>query len=792
MSFDYNPYIWIYLVSAAILMLTVAYSIYCKNKEPLWLITLSLIILWCLGYAFQISGTDVRTASFWYVLSNDVIGLKSPTTLLLWSLVITGRKKLITPASVGALLLLPVATDILNLTNASHSLVYRQMWMDASSGYPLLQFIKGPWYWAINVYCMLELLAVVALLIKAAFDHRLLYRMQGYAIAAVVFVILMFIVVALMADSSILNYDLTPVVISIVVSCSSFAFRFRMQEAIPVPRKAVIEKMTSAVLILDNRDRIMDMNKAAEEFFGFKSGKVCGFNIKDVLSDWPELVSAKMDKSVNYCEFSQNDRFYKAYFSSLSYERKSAGSIVIIQDITDYKMIEIQAQRQKQALIALQERNRLARELHDSLGQVLGYINMQIQLIRSMLPGGDTQAIDNSLASLSKVVEEANTEVREFIYEVKSTQVFKDGFFSSLDQYVSHIRQKFNVEIKIDNSDGLTDSDIGLMAGVQLFRIIQESITNVRKHACAKDVNIVFRRDDKNITVSVSDDGMGFNPQNVNTEMSFGLEVMRERAKNIGGDLRIESAPGCGTTVTVALPSPSARLADENAGGTTTSVPRIRVLLADDHALFMDGLQSLIEPHGFEVVGTARDGLEAVEKARILRPDMILMDLQMPRCNGITATRLISMEMPEIKIIILTMSDKEYDLFEALKNGASGYLLKGLRTEDFIEQLCRLAENGIAISPETASKVMEELKLGGDDEQAASKTHGKGNRAGLSDRQIEILSFIAKGHTYKEVAAKLFISERTVKYQMSDILKLFNVRTRAEAISYAREHGILM
>jgi len=749
-----------------------------------------MTIFWCLGFALQVSGTDIKTISFWYIISNDFIGVKTPTVLLLWALTVTGRKKLVTPFRVIALFLVPAATDILNLTNAGHGLVYSKMWLDASSGYPLLQFIKGPWYWVINVYCVLELFAIVALLVKAALNRQLLYRVQGYTIAAFVFVVLLFVVLVLAEGSLFSYYDLTPVVISLVISCSSFAFRFRTQEAIPIPRNAVIEKMTSAVLILDNRNRIMDINKAAEEFFGFKSEKVCGLNIKEALSDWPELVNAKMDKR-HYCEFSQSGRFYKSYFSSLSDERKSAGSIVIIQDITDYKRIETQAQRQKQALIALQERNRLARELHDSLGQVLGYINMQIQRIRTMLADGDHQAVGKSLVSLSKVVEEANTEVREFIYEVKTTQVFKDGFFSSLSQYVSHIGQKFNVNIKIHNEDDLTDSDIGLSAGVQLFRIIQGSIANVRKHACAQNVDIVFRKDGKNISVSVSDDGVGFNPQDVNSQTSFGLEVMRERARNIGGDLSIEAAPGRGTTVTVTLPGSGICLEAENADNTAPVCPKTRVLLADDHALFMDGLQSLIEPRGFQVIGTAKDGLEAVEKARILRPDMILMDLQMPRCNGITATRIINTEMPEIKIIVLTMSDREYDLFEALKNGASGYLLKGLRTEDFIEQLRRLAENGPTISPETASQVIEQFKLCRD-EPTAVQPREEENQPNLSKRQIEILSLIAKGNTYKEVAAKLFISERTVKYQMSDILKLLRMKTRSEAISYAKKHGMLV
>ena len=168
----------------------------------------------------------------------------------------------------------------------------------------------------------------------------------------------------------------------------------------------------------------------------------------------------------------------------------------------------------------------------------------------------------------------------------------------------------------------------------------------------------------------------------------------------------------------------------------------------------------------------------------MLRPDVILMDLQMPRCNGITATRLINMEMPEIKIVILSMSDREHDLFKAIKYGASGYLLKGLCAEDFIEQLNVLASNRTVISPEIASQVMEEFNL---QKEGSPETNPE---ECLSKRQIEILSLISKGLTYKEVAAKLYISERTVKYEMSDILKLLHLRNRSEAISYAQKAGL--
>lgn len=786
MVFVYNPYVWIYFAAAAALLATFIFTIYKKSRDYLWAILQLTVMFWCVGFGLQISSPDLDTARFWYLAANDFVGFKTPSVLLLWSLMITGRKSLITKSRFVSLFIIPLITDVLNLTNAGHGLMYRRMWMDTIGGYPVLHFNAGYWYWIVTVYCGILLFIVAALIINDTLNRKLLHTKQGLAVAVVTVLVLLSIIIVLVTDGSLFNYyDPTPLIISAIIVGTTVAFKLKKQEPVPIPRNVVIDRMTSAVLILDNNNRIMDMNATAEKFLGLKAENVSGYSIETALSGWKELVKACVEKT-DYSEFSRDQRYYKVYISILSDERSAAGKIVIIQDVTEYKEIETRTLRQEQALIALQERNRIARELHDSLGQVLGYINMQIEVIRKMLKNGQPQTIDSSLVALSRVVEEANIEVREFIYEVKTTMIFKNGFFSALMQYLLHFEQNFNIHIETKNPDNITDELIGLPIGIQLFRIIQEALANVRKHAKADKVTITFENKDNNILLSISDNGVGFNPENANCGTSFGLTVMNERANHISGQIKIDSAPSRGTTVTVVFPQLSAARMEAilESHDTVSDTPKIRVLLADDHLLFMDGLQKLIEQHNYKVVGTAKDGYEALEKARMLRPDVILMDLQMPRCNGITATRLINMEMPEIKIVILSMSDREHDLFKAIKYGASGYLLKGLCAEDFIEQLNVLASNRTVISPEIASQVMEEFNL---QKEGSPETNPE---ECLSKRQIEILSLISKGLTYKEVAAKLYISERTVKYEMSDILKLLHLRNRSEAISYAQKAGL--
>ena len=135
----------------------------------------------------------------------------------------------------------------------------------------------------------------------------------------------------------------------------------------------------------------------------------------------------------------------------------------------------------------------------------------------------------------------------------------------------------------------------------------------------------------------------------------------------------------------------------------------MRVLLVDDHSLFLEGLRNLLVSEGIQVVGLAHDGLEALSQARRLHPDVILMDVQMPRCDGVAATRLIKAEMPEIKIVMLTMSENEHDLFEAVKSGASGYLLKRLEAEDFFSYLVEMQAGHPPFSPGLAEKILKEF-----------------------------------------------------------------------------------
>jgi DNA-binding NarL/FixJ family response regulator len=215
----------------------------------------------------------------------------------------------------------------------------------------------------------------------------------------------------------------------------------------------------------------------------------------------------------------------------------------------------------------------------------------------------------------------------------------------------------------------------------------------------------------------------------------------------------------------------------------------MRVLLVDDHPLFLDGLKNLLTSRGIEVVGRAHDGLEALDQARSLSPDVILMDIHMPGCDGVAATRLIKAERPETRIVMLTMSAEDEDLFAAIKGGACGYLLKTLDTDEFFALLLDAARGEVVFSPGLAASLLHEFAQQGPPSPQAPAAPEPS--ATLSPRQVQVLTLVSQGMTYKEVGAQLGLTERTIKYHMGEIVARLHLENRAEALEYARRTGLL-
>ncbi len=209
----------------------------------------------------------------------------------------------------------------------------------------------------------------------------------------------------------------------------------------------------------------------------------------------------------------------------------------------------------------------------------------------------------------------------------------------------------------------------------------------------------------------------------------------------------------------------------------------MKIVIADDHSLFRESLRTLLEARGHEVVGEASNGEEAVERSKEKKPDVVLMDLAMPVLDGLSAIKVMAAEQPEVKVVALTASEDDRMLFDAIKSGAQGYLLKNLDADEFFSLLDGVERGEPALTPALARKLLKEF---------AKPGQAKDSPDALTDRELDVLRCLVDGVTSnRKLAERLGVSENTVKFHVRNILDKLHLNNRAQAVSFALRHRIV-
>ncbi len=396
--------------------------------------------------------------------------------------------------------------------------------------------------------------------------------------------------------------------------------------------------------------------------------------------------------------------------ASSSGEAGSVDVVGAVMDVTAEKERTIETERRAKQLRALaaelhhveeRERKALAAELHDNLAQLIVATKMKLGVIGALDDDNALrqQQMDESLELLDR----ANEMVRSLTLNLSPPILDELGLSPALNWLAKDIERQFGLEVHLEERGELTLSDARLR--FMLFRSIRELLINCAKHAQTKRAWVLLQAEAGGIRVVVEDHGEGFDLDRVRSEGSkgFGLFSIQERVESSGGEMHVRSGPGQGTTIALRLASPeqpSLRSQEDPMGldaprrrATPYPAPqRIRVLLADDHELVRSSLARLLEAQtDLEVIGEASDGESAIELARLLTPDVILMDVTMSGVGGIEATRRISSEHPESRVVGLSMHESA-DIASAMKNaGAFEYLLKSDPPRRLLETIRRAA-----------------------------------------------------------------------------------------------------
>lgn len=474
-----------------------------------------------------------------------------------------------------------------------------------------------------------------------------------------------------------------------------------------------------------------------------------------------------------------NARMYAQLTSELEKHKRAEAAL---------RDTQAQITEKEHALAALQEREHLARELHNGLGQTLGYINLQANLTQELLRKQDLAGAERMMSKLGQAAQQAHREVRQYIGALQqhpAEPVAPQDFFSALQQYCQHLELTYQFRVKLVLPRARPEVLASAEVEAQLTHILHEALHNARKHSGASQASVTVEVDEAMVQAVVKDEGIGLGGTYQGPERRqgahFGMGIMRACAEEVGGTLLIQSASGIGTHIIARLPR---RL-------TSLNLPPTRLLIVDDHPLFRDGLRNLLTTRGVQVVGLAGDGVEAQAMTRALHPDILLMDINMPRLNGLEATRLLKAELPKVKIVILTTTLDEVHLFEALRAGASGYLFKGMCADEFMTALGDIARGEAELSADLANKILQEFAspisenrpmLGPPESLPIGQMR-------LTDRQLDVLRLLTQGLQYKEIGARLFLTERTIKYHMGEILARLHVASRREALAYAKRQG---
>ena len=308
-------------------------------------------------------------------------------------------------------------------------------------------------------------------------------------------------------------------------------------------------------------------------------------------------------------------------------------------------------------------------------------------------------------------------------------------------------------------------SELGDDVQLVVYRVAQEALSNAARHSGAtQDRGAAARGSSGGVELAVADDGRGFAFDE--SEGGLGIAGMRERALLIGGELTIESRPGRGTTVRLTVPGESAAM---------------RVLIADDHGIVRSGIRLLLERQpDIEVVAEAADGAEARELAVRERPDLAILDVKMPKLTGLQATREIKQQAPEVSVLILSMHDDERYLFEALKAGASGYVLKAQADTDLLAAIRAVERGEPFLTPEAQRTLIKDVL-----------ERGSSGEEELTPREEEIVKLVAEAHTTKEIAEILHLSEKTVENHRANAMRKLGMRDRVELVRYAIRRGLI-
>jgi signal transduction histidine kinase len=554
-NYAYTPTIWPSIFTVLLLLVLSAFSWRRRSMPGALPFTISCMFatLWAASSVMEVASLDAATKIFW-VKVQGVWQLPVPTTITCFILEYAWPGRWLTRRTLALLSIAPLLTLVLILTNDLHHLMWLSFAVNGSV-FPL----RGPGNWTLVAYAyglsIVNIIVFVWLFLRSP-QHRwpVVIMLAGLVGARVVY----------MVDAAqVIKSDLLLDVLAITFGALMYAialFGFRLFDPIPLARQTAIEQMHTGMLVLGAQGHIASLNAAAQAILEVPAKRALGRPIQNLLPAYTDLfediTAAEVGKFEINLGMGADIRYYELETSSLKdWRGLPVGRILLLQDVTKQKQAQAQIVEQQRALAMLNEREQLARELHDNLGQVFAFVNTQGQAVRRSLSRGDISTADAHVGRLVEVAREADVDIRESILGLRVT-LSEHGLKPALVKYLAQYEKNYGIHTQLERPEAFVDGVFEPLVEVQLLRILQESLTNVRKHSGADCVRIAFAFEDGWARVTIQDDGQGFDSAAGidGSGGNVGLRVMRERAEEVGGSLSLHSEPGQGTQVVVRVP----------------------------------------------------------------------------------------------------------------------------------------------------------------------------------------------------------------------------------------------
>jgi signal transduction histidine kinase len=518
--------------------------------------------LWAGGSAAALAATDPSAKLAWYKFL-AVWLLPATTAALCFALEYVQPGRWLTRRNLMLLAIPSGVALILIVTNDLHHWLLRGFEAGAS-----VALQPGPAWWpmvgfALSLY--LVNLAAFAWLFARSPRHRppvALMIAGGIAgrLAAIA---------GLGGELMALRLDLPLLTVLIPSCCYAIAlFGFRILDPLPAAVQSAVEQMREGMVVFGPGWQVLGLNPAAEQILGVPASSARGKSWPDLLPGFPDLRARLADSSagppqkaaaateVTLATGSAAQHYVLDLSSLLDFRGPIIGYLLLLHDVTEQRRAQAQILEQQRALATLHERERLARELHDGTGQVLGYVSLQTQAIVKWMHEGDTARAEAQLARLTRMAQEAHADLRDSILSLRTGSPECWSLLAALEQHLAAYRENYGICAELIVSPDLAEGDLAPGVSVQLFRVIQEALTNARKHSQTKGVYVTLAREGARATIVVADDGAGFSPEALpaDGQKHFGLAFMAERMAQIEGDMAIESEPGAGTRVVLHAP----------------------------------------------------------------------------------------------------------------------------------------------------------------------------------------------------------------------------------------------